>query len=132
MLSNSSSADTYYVYDYRGDLRFVLQPEYQNNASLSLFAFQYKYDARHNVTEKKLPGADAVKYAYDKANRLTYSQDGVQRQKGRMTFMLHDIQGRLVLQGNCSGYSLPDVSSTFVNASRGQAEALAAAVSAQA
>ena len=105
--------------DYRGDLRYVLQPEYQDNASLSLYAFQYKYDARHNVTEKTLPGADPVKYAYDKANRMIYSQDGVQRQNNRVTFMLYDIQGRLVLQGNCYSSSMPNVASTFVTVTRG-------------
>ena len=119
MTTSSTSADTYYVYDYRGDLRYVLQPEYQDNASLSLYAFQYKYDARHNVTEKTLPGADPVKYAYDKANRMIYSQDGVQRQNNRVTFMLYDIQGRLVLQGNCYSSSMPNVASTFVTVTRG-------------
>ena len=119
MLNTSSSADTYYAYDYRGDLRYVLQPEYQNNADLSLFAFQYKYDARHNVIEKKLPGADPVKYAYDKANRQIYAQDGVQRQNNHLTFMLYDIQGRLVLQGNCYSTSMPNVSSSFVTVIRG-------------
>jgi len=119
MLTANSSADTYYAYDYRDDLRYVLQPEYQNEADLSLYAFQYKYDARHNVTEKKLPGADPVKYAYDKANRLIYTQDGVQRQDNRLTFMLYDIQGRLVLKGNCHRTSMPTISSTFVTVTRG-------------
>jgi RHS repeat-associated protein len=119
MTTSSTSADTYYVYDYRGDLRYVLQPEYQDNASLSLYAFQYKYDARHNVIEKTWPGADPVKYAYDKANRMIYSQDGVQRQNNRVTFMLYDIQGRLVLQGNCYSSSMPNVASVFVTVTRG-------------
>lgn len=119
MLTASTSADTYFVYDYRGDLCYVLQPEYQDNADISLYAFQYKYDARHNVKEKQLPGADPIKYAYDKANRLIYSQDGVQRQNNRATFMLYDIQGRLVLKGNCYKTTISNISSTFVNVTRG-------------
>jgi len=119
MLSTDNSADTYYAYDYRGNLCYVLQPEYQNNADLNLFAFQYKYDSRHNVIEKKLPGADPIKYAYDKANRLIFSQDGVQRQQYCLTFMLYDIHGRLVLKGSSTSVTLPNVSSTFVYANKG-------------
>ena len=101
MLSENSSADTYYVYDRRGDLRYVLQPEYQQSADLDKYAFRYTYDARHNVVEKHLPGAGAVTYGYDLKNQLIFSQDGVQRQAGRITFMLYDLHGRLLVRGTC-------------------------------
>lgn len=44
--------DTYYVYDDYGNLSFVLQPMYQDNKNLSLYAFQYKYDERNRCVEK--------------------------------------------------------------------------------
>ena len=116
MLDDDSSADTYFVYDGRGDLRFVLQPGYQDVQDLDKFAFQYSYDARHNVISKKLPGSDPVRYAYDKANRLAYSQDGRQHSEGHMTFMLYDRHDRLLVKGICNGTDLPSTGSLYANA----------------
>ncbi|MBO4985851.1 MAG: RHS repeat-associated core domain-containing protein, partial [Bacteroides sp.] len=36
--------DTYYIYDDLGNIRYVLQPMYQTEASLAKYAFQYEYD----------------------------------------------------------------------------------------
>lgn len=116
ILEDNTSADTYYVYDYRGDLRFVLQPEFQNTPDLDLYTFQYTYDSHHQVIEKKLPGAEPVVYAYDKAHQLIFSQDGNQRLKGEWTFVLNDCFGRLAVKGTCQE-PLPDISeqSLFVS-----------------
>ena len=46
-MNGSEQLDTYIVYDDSGNLCFVLQPEYQDEASLEKFAFQYKYDSRN-------------------------------------------------------------------------------------
>ena len=64
-MKDNITHDTYYVYDDYGNLCFVLQPMYQESTNLSLYAFQYKYDSRNRCIEKKLPGADAIKYVYD-------------------------------------------------------------------
>ncbi|MBO6216783.1 MAG: RHS repeat-associated core domain-containing protein [Prevotella sp.] len=117
MLSSSTSADTYYAYDIRGDLRYVLQPGYQHDNDLGRLAFQYDYDNRHNVIRRKMPGASEQRLAYDKANRLTFSQDGNQRTSSRLSFWLYDNLGRVVLQGQCDGTGLPDMSGTAVSAS---------------
>jgi RHS repeat-associated protein len=116
ILGDNTSADTYYVYDYRGDLRFVLQPEFQNTSDQDLYTFQYTYDSHHQVIEKKLPGAEPVVYAYDKAHQLIFSQDGNQRLKGEWTFVLNDCFGRLAVKGTCQE-PLPDISeqSLFVS-----------------
>ena len=117
MLSTSDCADTYYAYDICGDLRYVLQPEYQRDNDLARLAFQYAYDRRHNVTMKKMPGAAPVLMAYDRANHLIFSQDGNQRSRGRMSFFLYDNIGRVVVQGQCDGTGLPDIGNTAVTAS---------------
>ena len=117
MLSTSSSADTYYAYDIRGDLRYVLQPEYQRDNDLGRFTFQYDYDSRHNVIRRKVPGASEQRLVYDRANRLTFSQDGNQHARGRMSFLLYDDLGRGVLQGECDGTEPPDLSGTIVTTS---------------
>ena len=78
-VSGSEYSDTYYVYDPMDRLAFVLQPMYQSTADADKYAFRYKYDSRGRCVEKKVPGADAVTYVYDNDDRLTFSQDGVQR-----------------------------------------------------
>ena len=98
-VNGSEYLDTYYVYDDYGCLRFVLQPEYQTTADLSKYAFQYKYDSHNNCIWKKLPGAAYVTYEYDAADRMIFSQDGVQRASGKWTFYVYDSLGRLTQQG---------------------------------
>ncbi len=76
-------ADTYYVYDDFGDLRFVLPPEAVKEigdpasypytpapALLNKWAFQYQYDGRRRMEWKKVPGAEPVYMVYDKRDRL--------------------------------------------------------------
>ena len=45
------------------------------------FAFQYKYDGRKRMIEKKVPGAAPVYMVYDQRDRLVLTQDGNQRAK---------------------------------------------------
>ena len=97
--------DTYYVYDDFGNQCFVLPPRIQDEgitqAKLDELAYQYKYDARNRQIAKKLPGAGWIYYVYDKANRMIFSQDSIQRQKGEWFFTIPDAFGRVVLTGIC-------------------------------
>lgn len=68
--------DTYYVYDAKGQLRFVLQPEYQVSADVGLYAFRYEYDFRGNMIKKKVPGANEVVMTYDGRDRMSTMTDG--------------------------------------------------------
>ena len=94
-VNGSEYLDSYYVYDNYGNLRFVLQPEYQNTANTDLFAFQYKYDTLKRCTWKKLPGASGMTLEYDNSDRLIFSQDG----NGKWTWYEYDNLGRLTKQG---------------------------------
>jgi hypothetical protein len=49
--------------------------------------------------KKKLPGAEHVLYEYDIRDRMTFSQDGVQRTGGKWTFYVYDNLNRQVQQG---------------------------------
>ena len=100
-LNGKESHDTYYVYNDLGNLCFVLQPKYQEEAALGKFAFQYRYDDRNRCTWKKMPGVEHVVSVYDDADRLTFSQDGVQRAAGRWTYYKYDAFSRLTEQGEC-------------------------------
>ena len=59
---------------------------------------------------RKLPGCDAVRYVYDKADRLIFVQDGNLKGQGRWRFTIPDALGRTVLSGLCSD-TLPVVGS---------------------
>lgn len=99
-MNNSEEHDTYYIYNDKGNLCFVLQPKYQESADLGKYAFQYEYDACGRCTKKKLPGADFVEYTYNAADQLVFSQDGNQRAQGSTlrTNYLYDKFGRLTEQ----------------------------------
>ena len=102
-MNGTEQLDTYFVYDVKGNLCFVLQPMYQTTANLSLYAFQYKYDERNRCIWKKLPGAEYINYEYNDADQLTFSQNGNQRTTGKWTFYVYDNLNRLVQQGESSG-----------------------------
>lgn len=119
--------DTYYVYDDFGNLRAVLPPLAadsinsgsnlnEDNPILDRYAYLYKYDYRNRCIEKKLPGCEPVRYKYDKADKLIFSQDGEMREKGVWMFSVPDAFGRPTITGTTT--QAPDVSNMVVKASR--------------
>ncbi|WP_289036060.1 DUF4329 domain-containing protein [uncultured Flavobacterium sp.] len=63
--------DTYYVYDQFGNLSYVFPPLADNPATqLDDLCYQYKYDHRNRLAEKKLPGREWQLMVYDKMDRL--------------------------------------------------------------
>ena len=98
-LNGTQKLDTYNVYDGHGNLRYVLEPEYQESADTSKYAFIYRYDAVDRVVREKRPGCSAVRYWYDKGGHLTFSQDGAESSSGKWTFHLYDNRHREVLRG---------------------------------
>ena len=108
---SAGNHDTYYVYDDMNRLRFVLPPcasdalsstgswSMDSNDVLRDYAYYYEYDGRGRCIKKKLPGAEHVLYEYDIRDRMTFSQDGVQRTGGKWTFYVYDNLNRLVQQG---------------------------------
>ncbi|MFB3386609.1 DUF6443 domain-containing protein [Flavobacterium sp. LAR06] len=64
--------DTYYVYDIYGNLTYVLPPKAEGTITpeiLNNLCYQYKYDYRNRLVEKKLPGKDWEFIVYDKLDR---------------------------------------------------------------
>jgi RHS repeat-associated protein len=109
-------AQTYYIHDDFGKLRFVIQPEltkvlaqsdtYNPTADdLDRFAFQYRYDAKQRMTHKKVPGSDVVYMVYDKRNRLVMTQDGKQRKDADgnaltlWSYTKYDVLNRPIITG---------------------------------
>ncbi|RKS26180.1 RHS repeat-associated protein [Flavobacterium endophyticum] len=65
--------DTYYVYDQFGNLTFVLPPLSDGSGStqdLDGLCYQYRYDKRNRLVEKKLPGKDWELIVYDNLGRV--------------------------------------------------------------
>ena len=114
MLGGTESADTYYIYDYRGNLSFVLPPNYQDEEDLELYAYQYKYDGRGNCIWKKLPGCEPIIMKYYRGHHLAFMQDGNLRKQGQWLFYVYDKLGRQVVTGTTAVAS--DVSDVFVYA----------------
>ncbi|WP_306354313.1 DUF6443 domain-containing protein, partial [Flavobacterium sp. '19STA2R22 D10 B1'] len=63
--------DTYYVYDLYGNLTYVIPPMADNpTQQLDEFCYQYKYDYRNRVVEKKIPGKQWEFLLYDRLDRV--------------------------------------------------------------
>lgn len=70
--------DTYYIYDVYGNLTYVLPPKLSiqipSNGNISNLldplAYQYKYDHRNRVIEKKIPGRHTEYIVYDDLDRI--------------------------------------------------------------
>ncbi|MEO1053832.1 MAG: DUF6443 domain-containing protein [Bacteroidota bacterium] len=105
-------ANTYYCYDDFGNLVLVLPPEAVmaigpvtsfpasiSNTTLDRWAFQYLYDKRQRLVEKKVPGAEPAFMVYDQRNRLVLTQDGNQRQNNGWTFTKYDVYNRPIATG---------------------------------
>jgi len=107
----NSNYYTYYVYDYLGNLRYVLPPLAADaltatstqwtsgTAAIKRYGYYYEYDSRNRCTKKQLPGCDYVTMSYDTCDRLISSQDGNQRQAGTSTYYEYDNLGRQKVMG---------------------------------
>lgn len=67
--------DTYYVYDQFSNLAFVIQPKADPTDGIDVqeldgLCYQYKYDSRNRLIEKKIPGKNWEYIFYDKLDRV--------------------------------------------------------------
>ncbi len=103
--------DTYYIYDDYGNLIYVLSPEGTSKilnpngeiqiSVLNELCYQYKYDSRNRLIEKKIPGKGKEYIVYDKLDRPVLTQDANQREKTpkEWLFKKYDINNRVVYTG---------------------------------
>ncbi|MCF2875586.1 hypothetical protein L1265_12780, partial [Tenacibaculum sp. Cn5-1] len=99
----------YYVYDDLGNLSYVLPPkmdasEIANNlviiqGKLNDLGYQYKYDHRNRLVEKRIPGKDWEYIVYDKLDRPVLTQDANLRAANKWLFTKYDALGRVVYTG---------------------------------
>ena len=84
---------------------------------LNTWAFQYKYDGRKRMVEKRVPGAGWVYMVYDNRDRLVLTQDSIQRENDEWLFTKYDGLNRPVATGiytDATNTTLEDMQ-TYVN-----------------
>ncbi|WP_304529400.1 RHS repeat-associated core domain-containing protein, partial [Aquimarina spinulae] len=102
--------DTYYVYDRFGNLTYVIPPKVTTNdgvseSELSELCYQYKYDNRNRLIEKKIPGKDWEYIVYNKLDQPILTQDASLRKAmtgkawDQWLFTKYDGFGRVVYTG---------------------------------
>ena len=113
VLERRGTLDTYYVYDARGQLRYVLPPAASaamtgngtwsaTSAAIDQYAYAYRYDSHGQCIWKKLPGCTCQEMWYDSRGHLCFSDDGDLRAGGKRRFYVCDMLGRPALSGVCS------------------------------
>src|SRR5690554_3795886 len=110
--NNSVAHDTYYVYDNYGNLSYVLPPLANGtitSTTLDKLCYQYRYDEKNRLVEKKLPGKEWEYIVYDQSDRVVmtgpvYSPFG-SGNKGWL-FTKYDAFSRPVYTGYYNGHSV--------------------------
>ncbi|MEP0418080.1 MAG: DUF6443 domain-containing protein [Cyclobacteriaceae bacterium] len=106
--SDATWVETQYIYDVFGRLRFVLQPNLSaelneddspSQDQIDTLTFQYNYDKRHRMVEKRVPGAGWVYTVYDIWDRPVLTQDSEQRTKNQWLFSTYDALNRPAMTG---------------------------------
>lgn len=115
-------ADTYYVYDDRGQLTAVLPPMASKSLNSSgtwnstqsdavkRYVFLYSYNTQGLCVGKKLPGCAWQRFYYDKGMQLVYSQNGNLRSENKMMISLCDSLGRNTVTGIVNETDVVDLS----------------------
>ncbi len=101
---NSAAHDTYYVYDDYGNLSFVLPPKASENSTITQailddLGYQYKYDHRNRLIEKKIPGKGWEYIVYNKLDQPIMTQDANLAAQNKWLFTKYDAFGRVAYTG---------------------------------
>ncbi|OCA75574.1 DUF6443 domain-containing protein [Chryseobacterium arthrosphaerae] len=110
MVRKDGGASTYYVYNEYDQLAWILPPIasmrgdiVSNIVKHDELCYQYRYDGRGRLVEKKLPGKGWEYVVYDKQDRLVATQDAELRKKGQWLYTKYDPLGRVAITGICTG-----------------------------
>ncbi|WP_228428608.1 DUF6443 domain-containing protein [Chryseobacterium daecheongense] len=127
VLSTTENADTYYVYNEYNQLAFVIPPKAIqflindtgiiegdpfDSTTLTDLCYQYRYDGKNRLVEKKIPGKGWEHMVYDKADRLIFTQDAILRPQGKWLFTKYDQFGRVIYTGIILAAPRPSLQNT--------------------
>jgi len=126
--NNGQKHNTYYVYDDFGNLIFVIPPKVTTGNGVSAterdeLCYQYKYDHRNRLVEKKIPGKGWEYIVYDKLDRPVMTQDAIQASASPKEWLYtkYDALGRVAYTGihkDFSNRSRTSMQSYFYTAPR--------------
>ncbi|WP_323028415.1 polymorphic toxin type 23 domain-containing protein [Gelidibacter japonicus] len=106
--STLKTLKTYYVYEDRGNMVYVLTPKIFSIISgttisvtnINDLAFQYIYDTYNRQIEQKVPGKKQWEYmVYDQLDRPILTQDKNLSNSGKWLFTKYDAYGRAIYSG---------------------------------
>ncbi|MBT2561346.1 hypothetical protein J7E50_10930 [Pedobacter sp. ISL-68] len=99
-------AETYYIYDQLGALRYTIPPKAVEaigsgttvpTVILNNLCFQYNYDAKGRLSDLQHPGQGAKTYmVYDRFERLVMRQTPVENADGKWEVIFYDKLGRAI------------------------------------
>ncbi|MDR6489142.1 RHS repeat-associated protein [Chryseobacterium vietnamense] len=103
IMSPTLQIDTYYVYSEYNQLAFVIPPMAVHKPItddlLNTLCYQYRYDGKGRLVEKKLPGKGWEFMVYDKVDRLMLTQDANMGGSGKWLMTKYDQWGRIAYTG---------------------------------
>ncbi len=106
--NGNDTYDTYYVYDDFGNLTYVIPPKVDTSdgvgaAELNGLCFQYRYDHRNRLIEKKIPGkgsaTDWESIVYNTLDQPIMTQDPNLKAQGKWLYTKYDAFGRVAYTG---------------------------------
>lgn len=103
--NNGQKYDTYFVYNDFGNLSYVLPPKVEaninipNSTELNELCYQYKYDHRNRLVEKKTPGKGWEYIIYDNLDRPVMIQDANLKLINKWLYTKYDKLGRVIYTG---------------------------------
>ncbi|WP_353146863.1 DUF6443 domain-containing protein, partial [Chryseobacterium sp.] len=107
VISATENADTYYVYNEYNQLAFVIPPMASAPTvvpdTMEKLYYQYRYDGRGRLVEKKLPGKGWEYMVYDIHDRLVAVRDANMEAQGQWLYTKYDQYGRVAFTGTSLG-----------------------------
>jgi len=96
--------DTYSIYDDFGNLTYVIPPKVivvdgVSDSELAELCYQYRYDERNRLVEKKIPGKGWESIVYNRLDQPLMTQDALQKNRNEWSFIAYDIYGRIAYTG---------------------------------
>ncbi len=96
--------DTYYVYDRFDNLTFVIPPKVTtsdgvSDTELAELCYQYRYDHRNRLIEKKIPGKGWESIVYNKIDQPILTQDALLKAESAWLFTKYDAFGKVAYTG---------------------------------
>lgn len=104
VLSPTENVDSYYVYNDYNQLAYVIPPlaaiiPVLTQTDLNNLCYQYRYDGKGRLVEKRLPGKGLEYMVYDNQDRLIMTQDTKLKTAGLWLFTKYDQFGRVAFTG---------------------------------